>query len=196
MIASLKGLIQAIGPDHWIIEVGGVGLRVNIPANLADELGGPGVGRPVQLYTYLHVRENELALYGFASEDTRALFEMLLGVNGVGPRTALSMVSTLSPELLHRAVTHDEPEVLQRVPGIGRKTAERIVFHLKDRLKGAAIPAPLGMISDTDADVIAALTGLGYSIIEAQSALQSLPRDPALPLEERIRLALGYLAPR
>lgn len=195
MIASLKGLIQALGPDYLVVEVGGVGLKVHVPTSLFDEVGA-SLGRPVHLYTYLHVREDELTLYGFASEESRAVFEALLGVSGVGPRTALSIVSTLTPELLHRAVTHSEPEVLQRVPGIGRKTAERIVFYLKDKLIGPAVPSPLAMVSDIDAEVIAALTSLGYSIVEAQSALQSLPRDPTMPLEERIRLALGYLAPR
>jgi Holliday junction DNA helicase RuvA len=199
MIASLKGLIQAIGPDYLVVEVGaemgGVGLKVTVPASLFDEVGA-AVGRSVHLHTHLHVRENEWTLFGFASEESRAVFETLLGVNGVGPRTAVAIVGTLSPELLQRAVTHGEPDVLQRVPGIGRKTAERIVFHLKDKLAGPAMATPLAMISDVDAEVIAALTSLGYSIVEAQSALQSLPRDPALAVEERIRLALGYLAPR
>jgi Holliday junction DNA helicase RuvA len=148
----------------------------------------------VELLTYLHVRENEISLYGFLTEEERSLFELLLGVSGVGPKVALATLSTVSPDALREAVLREEPGILSRVPGIGPKTARAIIFHLKDRLvPTGAEAAPL--LTDEDAEVIAALTALGFSLVEAQTALQSLPRDEEITLEERIRRALAYLAP-
>jgi len=152
-----------------------------------------GVGQPVELFTHLHVRENELALYGFLTEDELTLFKVLLSISGVGPKVALALLGTVSPEALRQAVVQEEPGLLSRVPGIGPKTARAIIFHLKDKL------IPIGaeatpLLSDADAEVIAALTGLGFSLVEAQAALQSLPPDEDLPIEERVRQALAYFA--
>jgi Holliday junction DNA helicase RuvA len=130
---------------------------------------------------------------GFSSEGEQKLFELLLAVSGVGPRLALAVVSTLSPDVLTEAVAREQSEVLERVPGIGRKTAQRIMFQLRDKLKLDHLPAGIAALTDKDADVIAALTTLGYSVVEAQSALQMLPRDSSRPVEESIRLALGQL---
>lgn len=193
MISRLTGTIAAMKPDRLIIQVGGVGITVYVPTSVLQAVDG--VGRPVELVTYLHVRENELALYGFLTEEELALFELLLGVSGVGPKVALSILSTLSPDALRQAVARDEPGILTRVPGVGPKTARAILFHLRDKLAGLeAGAAPL--LTDQDAEVISALTALGFSLVEAQTALQNVPRDPNLPLEERIRLALAYLAQR
>jgi Holliday junction DNA helicase RuvA len=151
------------------------------------------VGQPVELFTHLYVRESELALYGFLTEEELALFKLLLSISGVGPKVALALLGTISPEALRQAVVQEEPGLLSRVPGIGPKTARSIIFHLKDKL----IPIGAGaapLLSDADAEVIAALTGLGFSLVEAQAALQSLPRDDDLPIEERVRQALAYLA--
>ena len=131
MISSLRGTVLSITPDVLVVEVGGVGFKVLVPASVAE--AAEGVGRTVSLHTHLAVREDALTLYGFGSEEQRALFELLLGVNGVGPRVALAVISTLSPDVLRRAVAHEQPEVFNRVPGVGKKTAEKIVFHLKDR---------------------------------------------------------------
>ncbi|MBI3287599.1 MAG: Holliday junction branch migration protein RuvA, partial [Chloroflexi bacterium] len=150
-----------------------------------------GLGRDVRLHTYLHVRDNELALYGFASEDELDLFELLLGVNGVGPRTALSALSALRPEDLRRAVVQGDGELLRHIPGIGRKTAERIILDLKDKLGMEGGPAR-GAPSVLDAEVVAALTTLGYSLAEAREAVGSLPAGE-LSLEEKVMLALRYL---
>jgi len=151
------------------------------------------VGQPVELFTHLHVRENELALYGFLTEDELTLFKVLLSISGVGPKVALALLGTVSPEALRQAVVQEEPGLLSRVPGIGPKTARAIIFHLKDKL------IPIGaeatpLLSDADAEVIAALTGLGFSLVEAQAALQSLPPNEDLPIEERVRQALAYFA--
>ncbi|MBP9501583.1 MAG: Holliday junction branch migration protein RuvA [Candidatus Promineofilum sp.] len=190
MIASLSGTVQKIESNSLIIHIGGVGLRVNVPRTVLEDVGG--AGRRITLHTHLLVREDALALFGFETEDDLQLFELLLGVNGVGPRLALAILGTLSPELLKSAVMREDAAVLQRVPGIGKKTAERIMFHLRDKLKLDATAAALPLVSDVDADVIDILTGLGFSIVEAQSALQHVPRE-VTAIDERVGAALQYL---
>lgn len=194
MISSLRGTVLSISPpDSLVVEVGGVGLKVFVPASVFDSLDG--VGRTVSLHTHLAVRENALTLYGFASEEQRALFELLLGVNGVGPRLAVGVLSALSPEMLRRAVAQEQPEVFDRVPGVGKRTAEKIVFHLKDKIGRELALGGVTAISDADTEIIAALTALGYSIVESQAALQSIPKDaPKDDVEARVRLALQYFA--
>jgi holliday junction DNA helicase RuvA len=193
MIASLSGAVTFIGRDHLVINVGGVGLRVFVPRNVLEDVGG--VGRRMTLQTHLVVRENDMALYGFSNEDDRSLFELLLGVSGVGPKVALAILSTLSPELFKSAVMREEPVVLQRVPGIGKKTAERILFQLRDRMDVATSVSGVSLVSDVDADVIEILTGLGFSIVEAQTALQNVPRE-LTGVDERLQLALQHLDQR
>jgi Holliday junction DNA helicase RuvA len=191
MIARLSGTVWSAGDGHIVIRVGGIGLRVRVPSGVLAQLDG--VGRPIELFTHLHVRDNELALYGFLTEEELTLFKLLLSISGVGPKMALALLGTVSPDALHQAVAQEEPRLLSRVPGIGPKTAKAIIFHLKDKL----IPTVAGaapLMSDADAEVIAALTGLGFSLVEAQAALQSLPRDESMPVEERVRQALAYFA--
>jgi holliday junction DNA helicase RuvA len=189
MIDTLHGQIARITDTYLVLLVGGVGLRVNVPTTIHDYVDGPG--QALTLHTHLLVREDELTLYGFAEREERDLFEVLLGVSGVGPRIALAMISTLTVEHLQNAVAREEPEILTRVPGIGKKLAQKLIFELKDRLH---IEPSLGLaaISDVDTDVIATLTALGYSIVEAQTALQAIPKDAPQDVEERVRLALGY----
>ena len=193
MIANLKGRIEAIGKDYVVVDVGGVGFKVYVPTSFLETVDG--LGRQVELFTHLHVRENELALYGCRSEDELTLFELLLNVSGVGPRVALAMLSTMSPESLRLAIAQGNAEVLARVPGIGPKMAKKIVFHLKDKVAVEVGPEAVPFLTEADAEVIAALTSLGYSVVEAQAALQSLPAEE-MPLEERVRLALAYFARR
>ena len=193
MIASLRGtLLQLHPPDSLVIEVSGVGYKVSVPASVFDELDG--VGRTAFLHTQLIVREDALTLYGFMHEDQRALFDLLLTVQGVGPKLALAVLSSLSPDILRRAVAQEQPEVFARVKGVGKKTAEKIVFTLKDKLAGEVTLAGITSVSDVDTEVIAALTALGYSIVEAQAALQSIPKGEGKTTEDRVRLALGYFA--
>lgn len=191
MIANLKGRIEAIRKDHLVVSVGGVGFKVYVPTSFLENLGG--IGRQVELFTHLHVRENELALYGFNSEDERALFELLLSVSGVGPKVAMSLLSAMSPDSLRLAIAQGNAEALTRVPGIGPKMARKIVFHLKDKVAVELGPEAVPLLTEADAEVIAALTSLGYSVVEAQAALQSLPAEE-MPIEERVRLALAYFA--
>lgn len=193
MIASLQGVIAKIGNSELIVNVGGVGVRVNVPRPVLENTGG--VGRIIRLHTHLIVRETELSLYGFESEEEQSLFELLLKVNGVGPKVALAILSTLSPELLKGAIVREESAVLQRVPGIGKKTAERIMFQLRGKLDFTTDVQALSLVSDVDTDVIEFLTGLGFSIVESQAALQKLPRD-VTSVDERLQMALQYLDPQ
>ena len=190
MIASLSGTVQKIESGSLVVLVGSIGVRVFVPRTVLEDVGG--VGRRLMLHTHLLVREDSLTLFGFESEDDLQLFEVLLGVNGVGPKVALAILGSLSPELLKSAVLREEAAVLQRVPGIGKKTAERIMFHLRDKLDLGGAATTLPLVSDVDADVIDILTGLGFSIIEAQSALQHVPREVAT-IDERVGAALQYL---
>ncbi len=189
MIASITGTIQQIEESSLIIGVGGVGVRISVPRTVLEDVGG--VGRAIMLHTHLIVREQELSLYGFETQEDLQLFTMLLGVSGVGPKVGLAILSTLSPELLKSAIMREDTAVLQRVPGIGKKTAERIMFQLRDKLD-LTEPTAVPLVSDVDADVIDALTTLGFSIVEAQSALQHLPRE-AKTVDERVQLALQHL---
>ncbi len=189
MIATLRGKIAQIEENALVLEVGGVGLRVFAPAPLRRRLN---VGEVILLYTHLVVREDALMLYGFESQSERELFNILLGVDGVGPKVALSVLSTLSLDAVQRAVFADEADMLSRVPGIGKKTAQKMVLHLKDKLKPMDTLAAVAALTDRDSEVLAALTALGYSVVEAQSAIQSLPKDAPEDTEERLRLALQY----
>ena len=189
MIASLSGKILEINDDSLVVGVGGVGLNVYLPAQTRQRLRP---GEEVHLHTYLVVREDLLALYGFESKEERRIFELLLSVSGVGPRLALAALSTLSPDAIRRAVFHEQAEVFSRVPGVGKKTAQKILLHLQDRFPEMAGLDMVSHVSDVDAEVISALTALGYSIVEAQAALQAIPPDTPQDIEERLRKALGY----
>jgi holliday junction DNA helicase RuvA len=190
MISSLLGELQQKEDNALVVAVGGVGLRVAVPKGLAERLN---IGEKVFLHTHLIVRENELSLYGFESAEDRKLFTTLLGVDGVGPKVALSVLSTLTIDAIQRAIFSDEPELLSRVPGVGKKTAQKMALYLKDRLKPADALARVASMSDVDSEVLAALTALGYSVVEAQSAIQSIAKDAPQDVEERLRLALQNL---
>ena len=191
MIATLNGEVTQIEENALIVSVGGVGLRVFAPAPLRGRLKA---GDAVMLYTHLVVREDALTLYGFESQADRQLFTTLLGVDGVGPKVALAVLSTLTIDAVQRAVFGDEPDILSRVPGVGKKTAQKIALHLKDRLKPVSGLERVAALSDMDAEVLAALTTLGYSVIEAQAAIQSLPKDAPQDVEERLRMTLNYFS--
>ena len=189
MIANLRGKVGGVDGDRLIVEIGGVGFELYAPIPF---LTGLRIGEEVFLHTHLVVREDSLTLYGFETDEARRLFNLLLGVNGVGPRLALAALSTLTPDAIRRAVFQEQPEIFSRVPGVGKKTAQKILFHLQDRLPSVEGFEPMAAIGDLDTDVLAALTSLGYSVVEAQAAIQSLPRDAPEDLETRLRLALGY----
>jgi Holliday junction DNA helicase RuvA len=187
MIATLRGEITQVEDNAIIIETGGVGLRVFIPKPLRERTKS---GEAIFLFTHLVVREDDWKLLGFESQADRELFLALLGVDGVGPRTALAVLSTLNLDTVQRAVFSDEPDLLSRVPGVGKKTAQKMVLYLQDKLKPVSGLEKIASMSESDSEVLSALTALGYSVVEAQTAIQSIPKDAPDEVEERLRLAL------
>jgi Holliday junction DNA helicase RuvA len=194
MIGSLRGtLADRPSAGEVIVEVGGVGYRVSVPTSLAAAVGG--AGGEVFLHVHTHVREDAIVLYGFAHADERRCFEALLGAHGVGPSLALAILSSLSPAALSTAVLEDDVDTLCTVPGVGKKTAARLLLELKARLDlpsldgGGASTAPGG---SARAEVRAALVELGYAPDEIRTALDSVDEDG--PVEEMVRTALRELA--
>ncbi len=192
MISRLRGKPVGRTPDGLVLDVGGVGYLV---AATPSALRLCDSAAEATVETYLHVREDALQLYGFADNAERELFLHLLGVSGIGPKVALAVVSSAPPSELRRAIALEDPARFQAIPGIGKKTAERIVLELKEKLGSddvVALPSLPG--APTSAHVVArdALVELGYSVIEAEAALA--PVDPELPPEERVREALRSAA--
>ena len=185
MITTIKGVLEAVGPDWVAVAIGGVSLRVSVPSSTVSELGP--VGREVRLSTYLQVKDDGLTLFGFSSDEARRMFEMLLSISGVGPRSALNFLSAFATESLASAISSGDVEALSTVPGVGKKTASRIVLELRGKLEieGIALPDVAG-----DGEVTAALMALGYTTAEARAAISGLTTDGDMPLEERVRMAL------
>lgn len=185
MIARLRGRPVANTPDGLVVDVGGVGYLVAATPSAVRTADG---GAEVALHTYLHVREDALQLYGFAEASERELFVQLLSVNGIGPKVALAIVSGSPAAELRRAIVLEDTARFQAIPGIGKKTAERIVLELKEKLGEA--PVPISSAFGTQPHLVArdALVELGYSLGEAELALART--DPDLSPEERVRAAL------
>lgn len=191
MIATLEGILEYRGNDSIIINVGGIGFRVYVSSSTLSQLGA--VKGKVSLYTHLHVREDNISLYGFASSEELALFKNLISVSGIGSKSALAILSALNPEQLVMAITSGDIDLLSQAPGVGKKMASRLVVELKGKLekewKDVALP-----LAPESADVISALTGLGYSVAEAIKAISKLPVSEELSLEEKIKMALQQMA--
>lgn len=189
MIASVEGTVVSLHRDHAVILVGGLGFKIYAPATTLDRLVA---GEEAFFHTVLIVREELFALYGFFTTAEREVFETLLKVNGVGPRLALAILSTITVDHLRGAVFSEKADILMRVPGIGKKTAQKIVLELKDKLAADMADAPVFALSDINSDVMDALVALGYSVVEAQTAVQALPADAPETVEDRVRLALQF----
>jgi len=191
MIATLSGNVTHVDQGSLVVGLGGVGILVYVPDRLSDRAKA---GKSILLPTYLVVREDALALYGFDTQEARDYFKLLLGVSGIGPRLAVTILSTLPPEAIRGAVFSEQPEIFSRVPGVGNKTAQKIAFSLQDKISKEEGYEPLAAMSDADSEVLSALIALGYSVVEAQAALQSIPRDAPDDVESRLRLALVYFS--
>ncbi len=189
LVTSVAGTVEAIGPDWADISVGGLTLRVNVPGSTAESIGA--VGERARLHTSLQVREESLTLYGFLNEDERQTFETLLGISGIGPRLALSVLSRFTPGSLAAAVDDGDSDAFLAVSGVGKRTAGRIILELKGKLEP---DWALGPATPGDRDVIDALTALGYSDTEARQAVAAIPKDDSLSMDERVRDALQRLA--
>ena len=188
MIARLRGRPLANTPDGLVLDVGGVGYLVAATPSAVRAADGAA---EVSLHTYLHVREDALQLYGFAEAAERELFLQLLSVNGIGPKVALAIVSGSPAADLRRAIVLGDAARFQAIPGIGKKTAERIVLELKGTITNAIEPVA-GSVGPAELVARDALVELGYSVIEAERVLAGV--DPALPPEERVREALRSAA--
>ena len=192
MIASVRGVVLAIETGYLVIEIGGMGVRVAVPESILDETVAIGV--ELQLWTHLLLRQDYLALYGFVDNEQLHTFDLLLGAPGVGPKLAMAIVSYMSVEGLRHAITSDQPELLSRVPGVGIKTARKISFYLKDKIDDKQLSDEGGTFNTVDAELLEALTTLGYSVVEAQNAIRDIDVDSSVYLEDRIVLALRYLS--
>jgi Holliday junction DNA helicase RuvA len=184
MIARLRGWFAGESGDGVVLDVGGVGYLVQATVRARRRARE---GDEVTLETYLHVREDVMQLYGFADVDERELFQALLSVTGIGPKVALAIISGSTTAELRRAIVLEDTARFEAIPGIGKKTAQRVVLELREKVSAEAIPSPAAAPADT---LVArdALVELGYSVVEAERALAEV--DPDLPAEERVRLAL------
>ena len=191
MISTITGEIIQVFDGQVVINVGGLGFLVNITEAACLD-SRPGMRKA--FHTFLVVREDQLALYGFETIEERDLFIHLIGVGGIGPKTALVALSTLSPEAVRRAITSDQPEIFTRVPGIGRKTAQKIILDLQGKIQPLEPLEAAAKMDDVDVEVMEALTALGYSVVEAQAALQYLGREEDSDAETRLRKALQYFS--
>jgi len=189
MIGRLTGLLAEKNPPEILLDCNGVGYEVLVPMSTFYNL--PGLGEKISLLTHFIVREDAQILYGFGNAAERAAFRQLIKISGVGPRTALSVLSGMSVQDLSQAVTMQEAGRILKVPGIGKKTAERLLLELKGKL-GADIGLPLSVADDAQSDILQALVALGYSDRDAALALKALPKD--VGVSDGIKLALKALA--
>ena len=190
MIAGLRGKLESLGSDWAIINVGGIGFQVYMPTSTLSTLGT--IGEEVQLHTHFHLREDNATLYGFASTDELGLFQTLISVSGLGPKLALAMLSAMGVEKLVMSIATGSADLLTVIPGIGKKMANRLILELKEKVGAGWITTPAAQLAEENADVLAALTSLGYSVAEATRAVATLPPSSDLSLEDKIKLALQY----
>jgi Holliday junction DNA helicase RuvA len=190
VIGRLRGLLAVKHAERVVLDVNGVGYEIAVTPRGLVEL--PGVGEEAVLHTHLYVREDQLALYGFPSEDQRNLFRLLLGVSGVGPKVALAILGTFAVDDLRRAVVTEDADALTMVPGIGKRSAQKLMLELRPKLDlpDAELPSSGSVV----AEVREALEGLGYQAVEIRDALRDLPGD--LPVSDMLRRALQELGRR
>ena len=192
MIVALDGIIEQIGSDSAIIKVGPVSLQIYMPGSTLAQLGT--IGNSISIHTHLYWKEDTVALYGFSTAENLKLFQYLISVSGIGPKVALSILSTLSTDQIVSAIIGENIDLISQVPGIGKKTAGRIVLELKGKLEKDWKEIIVPVAVQANADVIEVLTGLGYSLREATRVVSMLPDTGEIALEEKVRLALKQLA--
>ena len=200
MIAYLKGEVVEIEEDKLILECGTIGYNISMPASALDGTLRPG--QEVKIHTHLHVREDAMQLYGFLTRDDLKMFRMLLGVSGIGPKAALGILSGLSADELRFAVLSDDVKTISRAPGVGKKTAQKMILELKDKLDlqeafdtntmhvQDASQAETGDLADARKEAVQALTALGYSGSEALRAVKQVDMSPDMNVEEILKQAL------
>lgn len=186
MIGYLNGTVKEIGETSAIVLVAGVGYDVNIPISLSEKLKKDG---PIELYIYTHVREDILALYGFSTKEELGFFKLLISVSGIGPKVALSIISSADVSKLSESISSGDPTLLSAVSGVGKKTAEKAIVELKNKVGGGQGFTSLG---GNSSDVVEALVGLGFQRSEVLRAISELPEE-ASSSEEKIKAALKLL---
>ena len=194
MIVGVHGTLETTGSDWVNVRVGGITIQVSVPANTLSNLGAQGSS--VSLHTHLRIRDEEPVLYGFADSASLSLFSMLTTVAGVGPRMALALLSSMNSSQLQTAIVTGDITTLSSAPGVGNRTASRIVLDLKGKLDDAEFDEISGVMGDVDGQVIAALTALGYSLSEAKSAAGAPAVTAETEVDDRIRVALQQFATR
>lgn len=199
MFSYFKGSLEEINVDFVVVENNGIGYKIFVPASVINSF--PARGSEIKLFTYLHVKDDGLSLYGFLDKDSLELFRQLLGVSGVGPKGALGILSVLSPNDLRTAVLSQDAKAISKSPGIGTKTAQKIIIDLKDKVNIDDIvpvddmPVADGALNVSGAknDAIEALTALGYSVKEAKSAVMKVEDDENYTVEDYLKMALKYM---
>ena len=189
MIYSVKGFLRFKRPSFFVVEVGGLAFKINSSANALKSL--PREGEIVNVFTYLHVREDALELYGFLDEAELNLFLLLIGISGIGPKSALSILGIDKIEKLKSAIIEGRPELLTKASGIGKKTADRIILELRTKLKQEGAGRIVGLM-ESDQDIIEALCNLGYARNQAREALSKIDSQ-ITAVDERIKLTLKLL---
>jgi len=192
MIAAVEGTLISRSTNTVTVKAGPLSLQINVPGSLINRLGHPGSA--VMLHTHLYVREDIIALYGFSTGQELALFEQLITVSGIGPKVALALLTSLNADQITAGIVGGNADLLSQVPGIGKKTAARIILDLKGKLEKGWEGEVISAVTDADSDAVAALTGLGYSIREAAQALSAVKQTDDMTVEDRVRLALQHLA--
>ena len=201
MISYIKGLLAEKAEDSVVVEAHGVGYHIFVPSSLLSEL--PPLGETVKIYTYFNVREDAVNLFGFLSRQDMEMFKQLIGVNGVGPKSALGILSAIKPDALRLAVLSADAKAFSKAPGVGSKTAQRIILDLKDRIKaedvlfGSTEPdkAPeITGVGEAGKEAVEALTALGYSASEAAAAVRKVSITETMTAEDVLKAALRHLA--
>ena len=188
MIASIQGTVQQKRKDALVVSVQGVGFLVYVSPEV---ISSSEIGKEIFLFTAFIFRQDYMALFGFRNEEELSYFDLLIGANGVGPKLALTILSTVNPDMIRRAVVGDDADLLSRVPGVGKKTAQKIILHLQGKVSDeSGVLSARVAANAVDLEVVEALTALGYSLVQAQTAIQSIPKDTPDTVEDKIRAAL------
>lgn len=203
MISFIRGYLSEVYEDSIVIESQGVGFQVGVPSSVISEL--PPVGSEVKIHTWLQVGENLMALYGFSTKDDLRIFKMLIGVNGIGPKGALAILSTIRPDDLRFAILSSDAKAIAKSPGIGLKTAQKVILELKDKLsleeaveqkREAIAGAAAGQLDGAREDALEVLTALGYSPAEALRAVRQVEITEGMSAEAVVKQALRFAGTR
>ncbi len=203
MISYIRGTLAEKNEDSAVVEAHGVGYQIFVPVPVLSEL--PPLGESVKIYTYFSVREDGMSLFGFLSRHDLAMFKQLIGVNGIGPKSALGILSALRPDVLRMAVASGDAKTISRAPGVGPKTAQRIILDLKDKIRpedvlaggleeSLAVPEEISGVGQAGKEAVEALTALGYSAAEAAGAVKKVKITEEMTAEDVLKGALRHLA--